>query len=365
MNKDTFCPLKWTDLHINVQEKYAYGCCFAEVGIYHDDPAEIINPQKENLLNGIKDPSCEYCWKTERNSGVSKRLDNLKSYTFEELPVLEKLEINLGNLCNYQCIYCGPKNSTIWNNDVKQKEYKTLVDKKHYSSSLSNSTVDENLILSLIDKYKPSKRISFIGGEPLINPVLKKILNKIDNIEINFVTNLSKKSMDKFEEILPLMQKRNLSISLLVSADNLNEEGEFIRYGFNSENFKSNIYKLDQLNIDYKIASLITAQTIWNFPNLYNFIKNVNNNCNIGLSICERPKIHSFAVLNNEEKIKALEILSKYPDCGNIDVVKSNLMHTQFSKILRKDMQNFYIEFSNRRKLAIPNSLRFLFNDYK
>ena len=75
---DTFCPSKWNELNLNLNYNYAYGCCKATPMVYQHNHEEVLNPQKQNLLSGIKDSSCNYCWDVEVAGGVSKRTQQLK-----------------------------------------------------------------------------------------------------------------------------------------------------------------------------------------------------------------------------------------------------------------------------------------------
>lgn len=345
---DTFCPLKWKNMHINPQEKYAYACCFAESEHYNNSPDEVINKQKDNLLNGIKDSSCNFCWIPESNGLISKRLKALKENP-SKIPDLELLEINLGNLCNFQCIYCGPKNSSQWNNDVKKEPYKTIVDKEHYSITYNNRPSAEEVI-DLIKKYNPKKFLMFIGGEPLINPIIFNIIENVSNISIDFPTNLSNKAMENLRKILPICKKRNIKIHLSVSIDCLGDLAEFNRYGIKATDIQKHLLEINTLDIEVRILSLITAQTLWGFTELYNFLHKNFDNPRIFLSTCQRPKIHSFAVLTEKEKEEAVKILSPYSKCYSHDLLISELNNTEFKKMLRIDMQNFYKEFSKRKK---------------
>jgi hypothetical protein len=47
------------------------------------DIATILDGQKDNLLNGIQDSSCEYCWRVERQGHPSRRHTYLKDFNFD------------------------------------------------------------------------------------------------------------------------------------------------------------------------------------------------------------------------------------------------------------------------------------------
>jgi len=111
---DTFCPAKWDELIINTSYNYVYGCCKAKPEKFVNDYNEIIDHQKQNLLNNVKDPSCSYCWNSEKTNGTSLRIQFLKKFdisTFNEYKNNKSpkvIEINVGNACNMQCMYCNP-----------------------------------------------------------------------------------------------------------------------------------------------------------------------------------------------------------------------------------------------------------------
>jgi len=69
----TFCPAKWDELHLNYNYNWAYGCCKATPIVFKRDWHEELDKQKNNLLQDVQDPSCDYCWQVENQGGVSDR----------------------------------------------------------------------------------------------------------------------------------------------------------------------------------------------------------------------------------------------------------------------------------------------------
>ena len=63
---DTFCPAKWDEIIINCSQNLVYSCCKATPVNFDKEFKSIIDNQKDNLINGVKDPSCNYCWKTKK-----------------------------------------------------------------------------------------------------------------------------------------------------------------------------------------------------------------------------------------------------------------------------------------------------------
>ena len=199
----TFCPAKWDEILVNLSANYVYSCCKAKpIKITKkEDIAIALNQQKQNLLDGIQDPACEYCWKIENSGHESPRQYlYLKSFDYSKFENykdnqtnLKKIEISLGNECNFQCIYCNPKFSSQWETDVKSKPYKIYSDRYFYA-------VDEKNINNISDtmqwlgEYKSIEKLEIIGGEPLQNKNFFKIINLVKSKELGFSTNLSCKT---------------------------------------------------------------------------------------------------------------------------------------------------------------------------
>lgn len=364
----TFCPSKWDDLHINLESQFAYGCCKATPVPINNDFKKILDKQKENLLNDIQDPSCEYCWKLERHNLPSQRHKCLEQFSrsYDEYiancdPL--EIEINLGNECNFQCIYCNPKFSSKWHADILKKPYKIFSDKFNYTIPINEvkKNIDaENLIYQLAEN---TKRIALIGGEPFYNKKFFQILENINVDTLRITTNLSAKTanLQRFFEISSKFNKVEFQISI----DSTGSIAEFTRYGLNYKEFYNKLcFIIDKCpgNVNIKILSLMTSLTILDLKELKKEILPLvkNNAIKWDLSYCTNPVFQSFDTLQDKFKTEAileLDELENYTAIYGANIVAGAIKVSQFNKTLYMQLLHFLKDFAERRKINIPFDL--------
>jgi organic radical activating enzyme len=365
----TFCPAKWDDLHLNFNYNWAYACCKATPIEFVDEWKSVLDKQKENLLNDIQDPSCEYCWKIERNGGQSDRMNLLLKFNpadtlkYHKNPSAERIEVNLGNECNFQCTYCSPKFSSKWDTDIKTNPYKFKSDLYHYAPKKKNSgNLETNL--DFLKTYDKIKTLNLIGGEPLQNKNLFHILDKLDNVETLHITTNFSCSLSTIDKIIKLSHNYK-HLVLGISIDATEELAEFVRYGLDYKQWKANVdYLFDNLtdNMEVIFLSLITSLSIKGLKDIIPVIDQYhskNNSTTWRLSYCTSPKIQSFSTLL-ESKDRYVDLLNKLQDktyVKNIESITNVLQNTNFDKKLYKELLDFIYEFAERKKISIPKQL--------
>jgi len=363
---NTFCPAKWDELHLNYNYKWAYGCCKATPIVFVDDWREQLDQQKQNLLNGVQDPSCDYCWKVENNGGVSDRHGYIKNFDqtlfpeyLENLREPSTIEVNLGNECNFQCTYCSPQFSSKWDTDMRSKPYKIKSDMGHFRlNSKQADNIESNL--TFLNKYQSIDVLNILGGEPLQNKRLFKMLDDIDNVKnLHITTNFSCKK-ETIDQIIERSQRYD-SVRLGISLDATGKIAEFTRYGMNWANMIDNIeYLISHAgkNIEIRILTLLSSLTIHGIDNLTILMKEIHGaypNTTWRLSYCVSPKIQSFKTLINKEKyLNKVKELGNLPFVLNSESVYNELLASEYDNELRKELDKFLNEFSQRKQIEIP-----------
>lgn len=367
----TFCPAKWDELILNLNYNYAYSCCKASPVKFERDYKKIINEQKQNLLNGIQDQSCEYCWAVENNNKTSLRqtyLETFDSATFDQYLNLDKsvriLEINLGNACNMQCQYCNPKFSSEWEKDIRKQRYPVFSDRFFYDIEDKNNNVS-GANLSIIENIQP-KVIRIIGGEPLINNNFWRLLDTTETKRIKFSSNFMV-DLSVIERLLEYEKKFD-QFELLVSLDSTKELAEFVRYGLNFNVWVRNLefYLTHSTKSSITIISLMTSITILNLQNFSEFIiqlrkKFLNKNIIWLLNNCVNPKIQSFATLPLESRKDILVLISTLHEHDSIiglDGVISQLENTSFDPGLSKQLKYFIDEWEKRKNISLSTTIK-------
>jgi sulfatase maturation enzyme AslB (radical SAM superfamily) len=251
-----FCVLPWYGVYYETNED-PLPCCLL-------DKNTNIEELKQSFTQGERPEACKKCWDDEDNGSKSKRqfenifLDDKLNKDIEKIAE-EALsgdsstimyQLKTSNLCNSACVTCSSYNSTTW---IK---YETLMGKEPYKLKYApNLSID----------YTNAVSIVFAGGEPLFDPKVFNILNKLieagnTDCFISFVTNGSVPLANKHKSIIDKFTNLNFCISI----DGTERVFEYLRYP---------LKWVDLLkNIDYfrSITTNISASfTISNMSNLY------------------------------------------------------------------------------------------------
>jgi len=154
------------------------------------DPDQIFNHQKfvefrNNILNNIKDPRCQTCWKLEENGFISHRM--YTGWDFDEpfSTELREVDISLSNKCNLACRMCNIGSSHQLYKDLDEIKKLNLMEKFNYASdfsmnskSLPKNTTNNLLFKWIFDNTDKIKVLKISGGEPFYDNNVIKLLQK-------------------------------------------------------------------------------------------------------------------------------------------------------------------------------------------
>lgn len=365
---NTFCPAKWDELFVNLDHNLAYSCCKATPTEISVEIEQTLNSQKENLLKGIQDSSCNFCWEAENKGLASRRNRYLLKFdkeSFSEYKNSKKpslVEINLGNECNFQCMYCGPKFSSQWYADIAKKPYKLFNSKFEYAIPIKLQITKDDKF-QLIQQYSSNtNRIDIIGGEPFYSKRFYELLELISSNELSITTNLScnYQQLDKFFQLTEKFKKVRFDVSL----DATGEIAEFVRHGLNFKKFDQNLkYVIDNApsNFELSIKSLMTSLTVLDMENLRSYVDTfLNSNVKWYLFPCISPEFQSFKTLKDEFKSNLITLLAEYEKDTRIiyaDTVKSAIIINNFNNTLYNQLKIFVEEFAQRKRITNPFNL--------
>lgn len=221
---DHFCSSPWFHMRINNAGHYEY-CRWAtksdrnaEANIVSVEPKTFfqqhMEPVRQAMLNGEPVPGCAECYHMEQHGKVSGRqrqllkigvrteqfaktlasspwVSELANSNFSQLP--QDWQIDLGNYCNSACVFCTPHSSSRLATEHLRLGLIT-------QAPPANWTDNAELVQKFIHTLKQSPHIQylhFIGGETLITPAFKKILQALIQAGLNstatigFTTNLT------------------------------------------------------------------------------------------------------------------------------------------------------------------------------
>jgi sulfatase maturation enzyme AslB (radical SAM superfamily) len=224
--KTNFCSSPWIHMRITNSGNYEF-CRWSDqhtnINIRNHTPLEFFQthmaPVRAAMLHGESVPACKDCQHMEQHHKVSGRqrqllktgvvLDNfektLRSSTywsaFEKSNASAGVtdlspvdwQIDLGNYCNSGCVYCAPESSSRL-----AQEFKKL--KISQAEPAVNWATDTALIDRFVDSLASTDQLAylhFLGGETLITPAFKTVLEKLiaaninHRVSIGFTTNLT------------------------------------------------------------------------------------------------------------------------------------------------------------------------------
>ena len=260
-----------------------------------------IKKLRHDLLNGIRNPRCNTCWKLEDSNIESLRhkynkreiygeqaAENLKSmnpdFSLNNKPTW--IEFKLSNLCNFKCRMCHVMDSTKWFDDHKKIKH---LHTDYWQAELSSlnleekpllGTYDENFYRDLPEAMSNITEIWFAGGEPLYDDnhyrILDSVMDRAHEITLSYATNLSMLSNKKYNVIE--YWKKFKSIQVSVSLDGPPELNEYIRSGANSSDIEKNIrYLLDHLpNVSVTGKITVQALNVYHVPETMDWFKRLN-----------------------------------------------------------------------------------------
>lgn len=259
LTNPTFCPVPWSGLMYNFDGKVKN--CIRSVeslpigNLCNDTIQDIVAGQENisrqvNIIDRMPVASCQPCYDLERGKKnfdiVSDRIFYIRelkktpisTYTLGNFD-LQTIDVRWTNLCNFACVYCGPKFSSKWASELDI-----------YPTTPSDEQL-ENFKNYIFGNASKLKHVYLAGGEPLLmkqNLELLELLLEVNpevNLRIN--TNLSDTDTKIFETVCKF---RN--VHWTVSVETLEEEYEYIRYGGSWHDFVANLTTISQL--DHKIT---------------------------------------------------------------------------------------------------------------
>ena len=262
-----FCPMPWTGLMYN-SDGAVKNCIRSDdtLGNIKDTPIENIllgdkNVGKQtNIINNRPAVGCHTCYDLEHDKKgfdiISDRIFYIRE--FKQTPLdtyrvnnfeLQTIDVRWTNLCNFSCVYCGPRFSSKWAQELQV---------------VQNTPTDlqRDEFREYIFKHASNlKHVYLAGGEPLLMKENLELLKKLNpNVNLRINTNLSKVDTGVFDAVCGFK-----NVHWTVSVETVEEEFEYIRFGGKWSDF------LDNLTVIRKLDHKISFNMLWFLLN-YNTI---------------------------------------------------------------------------------------------
>lgn len=401
LRKGVACQLKWTWNTIRLAEATSASCHRVKgIPLTKENFINIHNhsvwvEHRRMMLDGkFPDQGCQqYCGFIESHNGFSDRMLHLEEEGIypqeldkdpEAVEVTPRaLEIFLDNACNLSCIYCDESNSTrIVKENQKfghqvpgvnhdNKKYVFGIIPIHPRTNDFNELTDD--FFKFLDKNYLSLRIlNVLGGEPFYQKSFSRLVNFVEthrnpDLTLTVVTNLmtSRSVLEKFLDSMRkvLISRRLKALHMTVSIDCLGPEQEYIRYGFDESQCKSNLeYLLKHKWVYVTVNSTITSLSIKSMPLLVEYINDQRRHREVHHSfgmVDGRPNLHP-GIFGPEMFAKDFnKIISLMPNTNSIEFtakqyfegIANAISNAPEDKELQQHLVLYLNEIDRRRNL--------------
>jgi len=403
--KENFCSSPWFHMRINNSGSYEYCRWHSKIdqttridfknNIRNQTPIDYFQntmaPLRQEFLNGNTPFNCSDCYIMDDLSKVSGRQKQLlkigvQSDNFEKSmlssPMLESFkqsynnegytsrvpidwQIDLGNFCNSACIFCNPESSSRLAAEFKQLGFIDQVP----SASWCDDPVLLDKFITDLRQCENIRYLHFIGGETLITPGFKKILQSVvdanlaSGITVGFTTNLTVWE-DSIVDLLKYFEQVNLGLSI----ETLTPVNDYVRWP--SKLFKTKSILDQWVELGKKLSWLIqlritpTCLTIHDLITVYDYAWQHElsvESCNF----LRDPEILRIQVLPktqlNNIKNKLNDWVNTHQVTHTKQIINTRDPNTAFEQIVQ-DAQSYVnlIENSQDETFRLPELMQYL-----
>jgi sulfatase maturation enzyme AslB (radical SAM superfamily) len=289
-----------------------------------------MNSLREQFINGEQPAACAACWDEESAGIKSMRehrmtLQHSRNHAskykdkFED-PNIITLDFKFSSLCNLKCRICGPYCSSTWlkeSQDTGNFHEHTI---KIFSKYAERKFINKPENFEIFKKLLPNLHIvEFYGGEPLMQPEHKIIMNIIKEyvdkqpigLELFYNTNGTHYDEDAVE-----VWKKLYAVEINISLDDIEDRFEYQRYPAKWNNVCENLIKYKALTGTFIRTSLYCTVSLYNIFYIDQLIKYNAENLKmlIRFNLLHWPPSMSIKNLPNNikqviaNKIKALSV---------------------------------------------------------
>jgi hypothetical protein len=354
-HKHTFCSSPWIHMRINNSGSYEFCRWQTKLqgtlslhNIHNESPLYFFQNSmkvyRKNLLEGQALSQCNLCYTAESSGKISGRQKQLlktgimmhhyeKSFLssplmsdFEHsantnghtLRTVSDWQIDLGNYCTGGCVMCDPSNSSRLATEFLKLN---LIDNMPPRAWCDDAKMLQRFIDDLV-QCTNLKYIHFMGGETLITPAFKKILQSLvdhgmTDLCVGFTTNL----LEWKPDIIDLLGNFS-QVHAGLSIETLSELNDYVRWPARSLETKK---ILDQWIEVAKQHSWLcqmrvtpTCLTAHELPTVYEFAWQHN----IPVESCyflERPIFLRPGVLPQQQRSHAISTIKTWLESKHID----------------------------------------------
>ena len=318
--------MPWVHYHVGNAGKVK-ACCVANIPygdcntqsfdeIWNGDA---INELRKKFIKGESDNRCGVCQRLEEAGGKSIRQETHEKFgkyfkkRNSSLPVY--FDIRFSNACNFACRTCWHGASSAWFPEAKQ-----LKRNLGEVALLQNINDFDRFITETGNALLQAKEIYFAGGEPLVTKEHYLLLdwlvkNNATQMKLRYNTNFSVLKFGEYEVLE--YWKQFPEVEILASIDAHGNLGEYIRKGFDWQQFQANREKIRSLkHISFVIAPTISVLSVKNLPELYRtcLMEQIIEPDGLYINMLDRPLYYNTKALPVEMKQEVVNEYQKFYD---------------------------------------------------
>ena len=192
---------------------------------YHHEDHNVLSLRLNNLVNEYNNLG------HERFAQLIERLSNIEVDAVNPAN-LDHVEIRLSNFCNLRCLHCDHRSSTQWLNFFTDQE--RLDAAKNVGVPIHPDANAQNIMKffsdhqhstakhfdEIVHTLQNSKLITFSGGEPLLDPYYKPLMDElikheyVSSKQLDIHTNLNIKNIENYFDHWNKFEKTSLYVSI-------------------------------------------------------------------------------------------------------------------------------------------------------
>jgi len=320
---DSICNAPFTNMYFGHAGKVS-ACCFNRthlLGSYPDmSVSEIWNSSKANELRKLLKQDdltsgCQSCEVLIQN----RNFDGVVARNYDLLPVNDtyptKLEFELSNTCNLECVMCfGDFSSSIRKNREKKPPIPMVYD---------------DAFITQLEEFIPHlKSARFFGGEPFLIDIYYTIWDLILSLNPNCQIVVQTNATVLNNRVKSLLEKGNFKIN--ISIDSIDEKTyEAIRINADFTRVKEHIEFFhsycEQKNTNLGLSFCPIPMNIMELPEVIKFCN--DRNAFVYFNTVWHPAEHCLANLSSAELGTIFRFLQPFEFPSSTDVEKSNMDH--------------------------------------
>jgi len=374
MKASSFCVLPF--LSVTCFQTGAYRLCCHDVWVKDNEilwngkntsieelrNSKVMNEIRKKMLSWKKVTFCSECdiadekWFKSRRSSYNERFSSVIPEIFSHSCIetwktsvnIRYFDIRFSNICNLSCRMCFSESSSA------RQDLDRLLGRKVFQTTKDVWKID-----TFMDYIDHVEELYFAGGEPLIDPSLEWLLDKIilhkknQDITLRINTNLTFLPSSLLEKI-----KKFKRVFMIISCDWYEKSYEYIRIWSSWENFLKNLIKTQKFILSFSNRSSVAIVSVAQIDNIYS-LYNIYQLCNrikiwFSYNILKYPLSMDVWILPKDTKN---DILMYYDKKLKNDekwkkIFADLLHHIKYSN----ENPDLYLEYMKDKKIIDNNS---------